>query len=68
MKHLKTIMIIAVLLMILGFCVCILFGMWCMYDEGIYEPKRMEESVKQAEISYAIQEMSLNAETARVLI
>ena len=54
--------------MILGFCVCILFGMWCMYDEGIYEPKRMEESVKQAEISYAIQEMSLNAETARVLI
>lgn len=68
MKHLKTIMIIAVLLMILGFCVCMVFGMWCMYDEGIYEPKRMEESVNQAEISYAIQEMSLNAETARVLI
>lgn len=57
-------MIIAVLLMILGFSVSVLFGMWCMYEEGIYEPKRMEESVKQAEISYATQEMPLNAEIA----
>lgn len=53
MRHLKTVMIIAVLLMILGFSVSGLFGMWCMYEEGIHEPKRMEETVKQVEIPYA---------------
>lgn len=55
-------MIIAVLLRILGFSVSVLFGMWCMYEEGIHEPKRMEESTKQAEIYYEIQKMSSDIE------
>lgn len=62
MRHLKTVMIIAVLLMILGFSVSVLFGMWCMYEEGIHEPKRMEESIKQAEISYKTQKMPSDIE------
>ena len=61
-------MIIAVLLMILGFSVSVLFGMWCMYEEGIHEPKRMEETVKQVETSYARQENPLNTETTGEVI
>lgn len=49
MKHLKTIMIIAVLLMIVGFCVCMVFGMWCMYDEGMRENQRQEVRVEEME-------------------
>ena len=33
MRHLKTVMIVTVLLMISGFSISVLFGMWCIYEE-----------------------------------
>ncbi len=47
MRHLKTVMIIAVLLMVLGFSVSVLFGMWCIYDEGIRENQKIEVNVEE---------------------
>ena len=36
MRHIKEIMIVAVCLMVLSFCVCTGFGIYFMYREGVY--------------------------------
>ena len=37
MRHIKEIMIVAVCLMVLSFCVCTGFGIYFMYREGVQE-------------------------------
>lgn len=46
MRHIKGVMILAVCLMMLGFSVSLLFGIWCMYHEGIQEYKGLQEYVE----------------------
>lgn len=59
MKHIKGIIILAVCLMVLGFSVSVLFGIWCMYQEGASEYKGLrgfaeEESETETDASGAV--------------
>lgn len=59
MEHIKGIMILAVCLMVLGFSVSVLFGIWCMYQEGASEYKGLrgfaeEESETETDASGAV--------------
>lgn len=47
MRHIKGVMILAVCLMMLGFSVSLLFGIWCMYQEGVQEYKGLQEYVEE---------------------
>lgn len=49
MRYIKEIMIVAVCLMVLSFCVCTGFGIYFMYREGVqeYEDLRTYTSRKQ---------------------
>lgn len=49
MRHIKEIMILAVCLMMLGFSASVLFGIWCMYQEGVSEYKGLQELAKEEE-------------------
>lgn len=47
MKYIREIMILAVCLMTLGFSISVLFGIWCMYQEGIREYRDLQELVEE---------------------
>lgn len=47
MRHVKEILILAVCLMMLGFSASVLFGIWCMYQEGVSEYKGLQEFAKE---------------------
>lgn len=47
MKHIKEVMILAVCLMVLGFSASVLFGIWCMYQEGVSEYKGLQEFAEE---------------------
>lgn len=46
MKHIKEVMILSVCLMILGFSASLIFGIWCMYQEGVKEYKGLQVYVE----------------------
>ena len=49
MRHIKEIMIVAVCLMVLSFCVCTGFGIYFMYREGVQEYEDLRTYVKETD-------------------
>ena len=49
MRHIKEIMIVAVCLMVLSFCVCTGFGICFMYREGVQEYEDLRTYVKETD-------------------
>lgn len=47
MRHVKEILILVVCLMIFGFSASVLFGIWCMYQEGVSEYQGLQEFAKE---------------------
>lgn len=47
MKYIKEIMILAICLMVLGFSASVLFGIWCMYQEGVSEYRGLQEFAEE---------------------
>ena len=43
MQHIKAAMIVSIVLLLLGFCVSTLSGIWWMYEEGIKECQKVEQ-------------------------
>lgn len=59
MKHIKEVMILSVCLMILGFSASLIFGIWCMYQEGVKEYQGLQvyieaESEKETDENGAV--------------
>ena len=49
MRYIKEIMIVAVCLMVLSFCVCTGFGIYFMYHEGVQEYEDLRTYVKETD-------------------
>jgi len=49
MRHIKEIMIVAVCLMVLSFCICTGFGIYFMYREGVQEYEDLRTYVKETD-------------------
>lgn len=49
MRHIKEIMIVAVCLMVLSFCVCTGFGIYFMYRKGVQEYEDLRTYVKETD-------------------
>ena len=49
MRYIKEIMIVAVCLMVLSFCVCTGFGIYFMYREGVQEYEDLRTYVKETD-------------------
>ena len=49
MRHIKEIMIVAVCLMVLSFCVCTGLGIYFMYREGVQEYEDLRTYVKETD-------------------
>ncbi|MDD2959471.1 MAG: hypothetical protein PHE06_13225 [Lachnospiraceae bacterium] len=49
MKHIRVLTILAVYLVVLGFCVSALLGIWRMYQAGVMEYKGLQEYIKEEE-------------------
>ena len=49
MRHIKEIMIVAVCLMVLSFCVCTGFVIYVMYREGVQEYEDLRTYVKETD-------------------
>ncbi|MFR8351530.1 MAG: hypothetical protein ACLVB1_01325 [Blautia obeum] len=65
MRYIKEIMIVAVCLMVLSFCVCTGFGIYFMYREGVQEYEDLRTYVKETDEMTTQKEQTKRWETDR---